>query len=107
MAPAPLEPDEPDTSGQDSVPFGPQVPDASGEWLTDLSQAVALPHAGGPAGGAPEVKQGRRYGVVQEFDGDGIPVDPDPDWLSGRWDDSAEAAQYWAELEASLAAGLD
>src|SRR4051794_8558835 len=102
MAPAPLEPDEPDTSGQDGVPFGPPMPDASGQGLTDPSQSVVSAHAGGPAGGTPEVKQGRRYGVVQEFDGDGIPVDPDPGWVSGRWDDSPEAEAYWAELEASL-----
>src|SRR6185437_7891665 len=44
---------------------------------------------------------------VQEFDGDGIPVDPDPDWVLGRWDDSPEAQTYWAELEASLGAALD
>ncbi|MGW6173025.1 DUF222 domain-containing protein [Arthrobacter sp. NPDC055138] len=44
--------------------------------------------------------------MVQEFDGDGIPVDPDPGWVSGRWDDSPEAEAYWAELEASLDVSL-
>ncbi|MGM0930702.1 MAG: DUF222 domain-containing protein [Actinomycetota bacterium] len=104
MAPAPMEPDEPDPSGQGCVPFEPQVSDASGQSPADPSQVEP---AGGVAGGAQVVGQGRRYTAVQEFDGDGVPVDPDPGWASGRWDDSPEAEEYWAELEASLGASLD
>ena len=103
MAPA-LEPDEPDPSGQGCVPFEPRVPDTAGQSLADQSQAEP---AGGLAGGAQVMGQGRRYTAVQEFDGDGIPVDPDPVWASGRWDDSPEAEVYWAELETSLLASLD
>ncbi len=104
MASAPVEPDEPDPSGQGGMPFGPQSLDASGQPLADQSQAEPL---GGAAGGAQLVGQARRFTTVQEFDGDGIPVDPDPGWVSGRWDESPEAETYWAELEASLGASLD
>jgi hypothetical protein len=103
MAPAPLEPDEPDPSGQGGVPFEPQAPDASGQPLSDQSQTGT---AGAVAGAGPEAGPWRRYTALQEFDGDGIPVDPDPGWVSGRWDDSPEAEEYWAELEASLGASL-
>ncbi|MFT4470733.1 DUF222 domain-containing protein [Arthrobacter sulfonylureivorans] len=99
MAPAPLQPDEPDYSGHGIGPAARQERQASGG-----SQAEP---AGGAAAGAPGAAPARIYTAMQEFDGDGIPVDPDPGWLSGRWDDSPEAAQYWADLEASLAACLD
>ena len=103
MAPAPVEPDEPDSSGQGGVPFGAQwlAPPAS-RWLISRRPNFSAGSQAGRTGGA-----GRRYGVVQAYDGDGIPVDPDPDWVSGRWDDSPEAETYWAELEASLDAALD
>ncbi len=104
MAPASLQPDEPDSSGQGGVPFEAHMPGSSGQSHANQPPTELV---GLVAGGAPEVRQGRRYGVVQEFDGDGIPVDPDPDWVSGRWDGSPEAESYWAELEASLAACLD
>jgi hypothetical protein len=98
MAPASLEPDEPAPSGQGSVPFA-QVPDTSRRSQAEPAEGVT--------DGVPEVGAGRRYTAVQEFDGDGIPVDPDPGWISGRWDGSPEAEAYWAELEASLGASMD
>ena len=99
MAPAPLDPDQPDISGQGSVPDARQDPE--GPFHPQTAAHGCAPDE------ARAAAQARRYGVVQEFDGDGIPVDPDPDWVSGRWDDSPEAETYWAELEASLGASLD
>src|SRR6185312_14011024 len=99
MAPAPFVPEEPDTSGQGSVPFEQEVPDPSGQSTAEPTGVLAR--------GAQSAGQARRYGVVQEFDGDGVPVDPDPGWVSGRWDDSPAADAYWAEMEESLAAALD
>ncbi|MFT4469559.1 DUF222 domain-containing protein [Arthrobacter sulfonylureivorans] len=102
MAPAPLESREPDTPGQGSVPF------ASRD-VAAANQPQAEPQAGSgrDAVGEAQVGLARRYAAVQAFDVDGIPVDPDPDWMSGRWDASPEADSYWAELEASLNASLD
>src|SRR4051812_32945802 len=101
MAPASLEPDEPDFSGQGGVPLEPRDRDRDSS-----SPPQAAAHGRAPDEGA-VTAQARRYAVVQAYDGDGMPVDPDPDWQSGRWDDSAEAAQYWAELEASLTASQE